>query len=86
MVNSASIQKCIACGEHKNRFELIKIVNNNDQILIDPEIDFPGRSTFICPNPDCLEKARKEKSIEKAIKASNPDKVYKKLMEEINNE
>ncbi|MCF8002512.1 MAG: YlxR family protein [Halanaerobiales bacterium] len=80
------MRKCVACGKHKSEFELIKVVNNNEQILIDPGVDLPGRGTYICPSQECLEIAREEKSIEKALKTQEPGDIYKKLMEEISNE
>ncbi len=86
MLNDVSVRKCVACGKHKSEFELIKIVNNNEQILIDPEVDLPGRGAYICPNQDCLEKAKEENGIEQALKTSISGDIYKKLMEEISNE
>ncbi len=83
MKKKIPIRKCIGCGQRKSKFELIRIVNNQDQIVIDPSGKLPGRGAYICPDKDCLEKARKKNSLDAALKTKVSGDVYRRLLEEI---
>ena len=53
-------------------------------ISIDKTGKANGRGAYICDNIECLEKAIKNKRIEKSFKMSIDEEVYKKLRELIN--
>jgi len=42
-----------------------------------------GRGAYICPNHDCLEKARKQKGLERSFKQPVPAEVYDQLQKEL---
>ena len=42
-----------------------------------------GRGAYICPNLECLEKAKKSKGLERSFKTPVPAEVYEKLREEL---
>lgn len=86
MQTRSPIRKCIGCGGRKSEFEMIRIVNNNEQVFIDPDGNLPGRSAHICASARCIEKARENNEFSRTLKVSNPDKVYSLLMEEIGND
>jgi uncharacterized protein len=86
MTKKVPIRSCVACGEKKAKKELIRIVLKENEILIDNVGKLPGRGAYICPNKECIEKAQRYKKLDNALKISIPDEVYKKLMEEIDNE
>ena len=44
-----------------------------------------GRGAYICPNQDCLEKARKQKGLERSFKHPVPAEVYDQLQVELDN-
>ncbi len=74
------LRKCIGCNESKPKKELIRIVKSPEG---DISIDFTGkksgRGAYICPNVDCLKKAKKAKRAEKALETPIPDEVYDQL-------
>lgn len=86
MRRESPIRKCVGCGTRRDKIELIRIVNNKNDINIDPGGNLPGRGAYICPNNDCLEKARKKNKLANALKTKLSDDFYQELMEEINNE
>jgi hypothetical protein len=43
-----------------------------------------GRGAYICPNPECLQKAKKSKGLERSLKISIPKEVYDNLEKEMN--
>lgn len=77
---------CIGCNEKKDKKEFIRIVKDNqNNISIDRTGKANGRGAYICDNLDCLEKAIKNKKIEKSFKMSMNNSVYENLRTVINN-
>ncbi len=78
------LRKCTGCQEMKNKKELIRIVKGEDgEFSIDTTGKKAGRGAYICPNVECLEKARKSKGLERSFKSAVPAEVYEKLREEL---
>ena len=42
-----------------------------------------GRGAYICPNSECMRRARKSKGLERAFKMPIPDEIYDSLTKEI---
>ena len=77
-------RKCIACGEFKEKNELIKITKEyqSGNIVVQPDSKTFGRSAYVCINEQCIENALKKNKINKFLKTSlNFDKnaVYEEL-------
>ncbi len=77
-------RKCVGCGKIKNREELIKITKENTHgtIIINPSNKIFGRSVYLCYNNSCIEAAYKKNKISKALKASVPEDLKGKLLNE----
>ena len=76
---------CIGCNEKKDKKDFIRIVKDSqNNISIDKTGKANGRGAYICDNIDCLEKAIKNKKIEKSFKMEINDEVYENLRELIN--
>jgi hypothetical protein len=39
----------------------------------------PGRGAYLCPDPECLKRARKARALERAFSAPLPGEVYEAL-------
>lgn len=80
------LRKCTGCQEMKNKKELIRIVKNDENEF---SVDFtgkkPGRGAYICASMDCLQKACKNKGLERSFKMAVPKEVYEQLREELEN-
>lgn len=80
------LRKCNGCGEQKEKRELVRIVKNaNGEISLDLTGKAAGRGAYICPNAECLAKARKSKRIDKVFECAVPSEVYDKLEEQLEN-
>ncbi len=84
-------RKCVGCGKLKNRDELIKITrkntaselcNSRPDIVINHSNKIFGRSAYICYNNSCIETAFKKNRISKVLKASVPEDLKGKLLNE----
>ncbi|WP_031514425.1 RNase P modulator RnpM [Desulfofalx alkaliphila] len=83
-VRKKPFRMCVGCQEMKIKKDLIRIVRTPDETI---EIDYTGkksgRGAYICPQQQCLEKARKGNRLEKALKHSVSSEVYEKLLQEL---
>lgn len=71
---------CIGCNIKKDKKDFIRIVKDNqNNISIDRTGKANGRGAYICDNIDCLEKAIKNKRIEKSFKMQIDESVYENL-------
>lgn len=78
---------CTGCMQMKPKKELIRIVKNKDnEVSIDMTGKKPGRGAYICKDIECLEKAVKQKRLEKNLERKIDDDLYAKLKDEIINE
>lgn len=77
---------CVGCGEKFDKRELIRVVKSPEgDISIDLTGKKNGRGAYICNNPECLKKAKKRKSLERAFSVKIDDEIYSKMEEEILN-
>jgi predicted RNA-binding protein YlxR (DUF448 family) len=74
---------CIGCGEKKEKKELIRIVRTEEGgLLPDPTGRRNGRGAYLCQNPACLEKAIKQKALQRSFREEIPTEMLSALQEE----
>jgi len=77
-------RQCMGCRERKAKRELIRVVRGVDgTVSLDFSGKLNGRGAYICPDPNCLQKARKAKSLERSLEAEVPEQVYERLNKEL---
>jgi len=77
-------RQCVGCREMKDKRELRRVVKSPEgEISLDLNGKKPGRGAYVCPNPECLKKARKSRAIERALETPIPDEVYDTLEKEM---
>ena len=77
-------RKCAGCGKLKDRKELIKITRENvhGNVIVNPDNKIFGRSVYLCYNDSCIEGAFKKDRISKILRASVPEDLKGKLLNE----
>lgn len=71
---------CVGCREMKPKKELLRVVKSpQGDIALDPTGKKPGRGAYICLDGECLKKARKQKSLSRALDTSIEEGVYDQL-------
>lgn len=77
-------RQCMGCRERKAKRELIRVVRATDGTV---SLDFSGkangRGAYLCPDPACLKKAQKARSLERSLEVPIPDLVYDRLEKEM---
>ncbi len=78
------MRKCTGCQEMKNKKELIRVVRNDaGEFSLDTTGKKPGRGAYVCRNIECLEKACKNKGLERSFKTSVPKDLYEELKKQL---
>jgi predicted RNA-binding protein YlxR (DUF448 family) len=77
-------RQCMGCRERKAKRELIRVVRGTDgNVTVDFSGKVNGRGAYICPDPECLRKAQKAKSLERSLETPIPEQVYERLIKEM---
>ena len=68
----------------KSKKEMIRVIRTSEgEFLLDATGKKNGRGAYICPSNNCLEKAVKNKGLERSFKQSIPREVYEALEKEM---
>ncbi len=77
------LRQCIGCGEMKGKKEMMRVIKTAEgDISLDITGKKNGRGAYLCMQKECLQKARKNKGLERSFKMSIPEEVYQTLEEE----
>lgn len=83
MTKKIPLRQCVGCGEMKNKKEMIRVLKTTeDEICLDATGKKNGRGAYICRSRECLQKACKNKGLERSFKMSIPAEVYETLERE----
>ena len=84
-VKKIPTRTCTGCRQVKNKKDLIRVVRDKEgNVFVDVTGRQNGRGAYICPNVECLEKAVKNKGLEKTLKISQiSEEVYQQLKKEL---
>ena len=84
MPKKIPLRQCLGCREMKPKRDLIRVVRAPDgTITLDFHGKQPGRGAYLCPQPECLKRARKAKALERAFSLPIPAEVYDALEQEM---
>ena len=77
-------RRCLICGAHKPKNELLRIVRLKDgSVVLDKTGKVSGRGAYICPNTNCYKKAKKIRRIESELGIDIPENIYEAIAAEI---
>ena len=77
------MRQCIGCGEMKGKKEMMRVIKTTeDDICLDVTGKKNGRGAYLCVSKECLQKARKNKGLERSFKMSIPAEIYDTLDKE----
>ena len=73
-------RQCVGCRTMRDKKELIRVVKTpENEIILDTTGKKSGRGAYVCPDAECLKKARKSRALERAFSLAIPDEVYDAL-------
>ncbi|WP_459639888.1 RNase P modulator RnpM [Faecalimonas canis] len=78
------MRKCVGCGEMKSKKEMMRVLKTSEnEFLLDATGKKNGRGAYLCQSKECLEKAIKNKGLERSFKQAIPKEVYAILEKEM---
>lgn len=77
-------RQCVGCRTMKDKKALVRIVKTPEgEICVDATGKKSGRGAYICPDAQCLQKARKSRALERAFETAIPEAVYDAMETEL---
>ncbi|MCL2677780.1 MAG: YlxR family protein [Clostridiales bacterium] len=68
---------CVGCREMKEKRHLMRVLRTPEgEILLDATGKKSGRGAYLCPQEECLRKAMKSKSLERALKSKISEEIF----------
>ena len=79
-IKKVPLRKCIGCNEMKNKKEMMRVLKTPEgEIVLDVTGRKNGRGAYLCFSKECLQKAIKNKGLERSLKMQIPQEVYENL-------
>ena len=80
MPKKIPMRQCVGCREMKPKKELIRVVRSPEgAVSLDFKGKLPGRGAYVCPDAECLKRAKRSKALERAFSAPLPEAVWQAL-------
>ena len=77
-------RQCTGCGEMKNKKEMLRVLKTAEgEVVLDATGRRNGRGAYLCFSKECLQKARKNRGLERSLKMGIPSEVYDNLEKEL---
>ena len=77
------LRMCVSCTELKEKRSMLRVVKNaEDKIFIDFSSKASGRGAYVCDNPDCIKKLRKQRILNKVFSCAVEEEIYTAIEEE----
>ncbi len=78
------MRQCIGCGLMKEKKQMIRVVRTPEgEMALDRSGRMNGRGAYICPDGQCLEKAVRNKGLNRSFRMEVSADVIEKLRREI---
>ena len=77
-------RQCVGCRTKRDKRDLLRIVKTPEgEICVDATGKKSGRGAYICPDAQCLQKARKSRALERAFETAIGEDIYAALQAQI---
>lgn len=74
------MRMCLGCREMKPKRELLRVVRSPEgDVSLDATGRKPGRGAYVCKSTDCLQRAIKQRQIERAFACTLSDETKEAL-------
>ena len=76
------MRKCVISNEMKPKKEMLRIVKNKEgEVTLDPSGKMPGRGAYVIIEPDAVQKAWDNKTLDKVFGISLENSFYQQLLD-----
>jgi len=82
MPKKIPLRQCLGCREMKPKRELIRVVRSPEgEVSMDPVGKKPGRGAYVCRDEACLNRALKQKQLERVLETQLTEDVVASLLQ-----
>lgn len=75
------LRTCVACRTSGDKRGLLRVVRQPDGAVgYDPTGKSNGRGAYVCAREECIAAARKQKRLDRSLKAAVPPTVFEDLL------
>lgn len=75
------MRKCVVTGDILEKNKLIRVVRDKDNnVFVDLSGKLNGRGAYLTKNIDVINKARKNKILDRRLEVEVPDSIYEELV------
>ncbi len=64
------VRTCVGCRTRASRSALLRVVSQNNVLIIDEHAVLPGRGAWVHPTRDCMEAALRRRAFVRALRVS----------------
>ena len=75
------LRMCIACRQLFEKRDMLRVVRSEDKIFLDFTSKASGRGAYVCDNPDCIKKLKKQRLLNKVFSVSVDEDIYNAIEE-----
>lgn len=79
------MRRCVGCMASKPKSDMVRITCYEGKVTVDFTGKAKGRGIYICSDADCIEKAKKKRSLQRSFEADlteeNIEEVFRELSE-----
>ncbi|WP_082071702.1 YlxR family protein [Microbacterium oxydans] len=64
------VRTCVGCRTRASRSTLLRVVNQNNILVVDEHAVLPGRGAWVHPTAECMDAALRRRAFGRALRAS----------------
>ncbi|MGN7948100.1 YlxR family protein [Microbacterium sp. 22215] len=65
------VRMCVGCRTRAPRAALLRVVSQNETLIIDERAVLPGRGAWVHPTPECMDAALRRRAFGRALRVSS---------------
>ncbi|HWS52146.1 MAG TPA: YlxR family protein [Microbacterium sp.] len=66
------VRTCVGCRTRAPRSALLRVVSQNDVLILDERAVLPGRGAWVHPTQECMDAALRRRAFGRALRVSTP--------------
>ena len=78
------MRRCVGCMESKPKNALVRIACYEGKLTVDPTGKAKGRGVYLCPNKECMDRARKKRALQRNFEAELSSDEIERIFQELN--
>ena len=75
------MRMCIACRQLFEKRQMLRVVKSEDKIFLDFTSKASGRGAYVCNNPECIKKLKKQRLLNKVFSLFVAEEIYDAIEE-----